>query len=249
MVVADRFRNQVSQAPLQAILFDKDGTLFDFHSTWQPLLLDAARLAARGDESLVPLLMRLGGHDDLSGRIRAGSVLAAGDTVELVASWSPHISGWSHADLISEIDAHFTARGPLSASPVTALAPLMTRLRADGYRLGVATNDTEQAARATLIRFELDTHFDFHCGYDSGYGSKPLPGMVHGFCAALGISPEVVAVVGDNVHDLEMGHAAGAGLIVGVLTGTSAHDDLAPRADAVLHSIAELPALLAQCRA
>jgi phosphoglycolate phosphatase len=50
--------------------------------------------------------------------------------------------------------------------------------------------------------------------------------------------------VGDNLHDLEMGRAAGAGLVVGVLTGTSEHGDLAPFADRVLESIVELEALL-----
>jgi phosphoglycolate phosphatase len=72
--------------------------------------------------------------------------------------------------------------------------------------------------------------------------------MVHAFCEAVGTSPKAVAVVGDNLHDLEMGRAAGAGLLVGVLTGTSAHADLAPHADAVLDSIADLPALLDRLR-
>jgi phosphoglycolate phosphatase len=53
-----------------------------------------------------------------------------------------------------------------------------------------------------------------------------------------------VCVVGDNLHDLEMGRAAGAGLVVGVLTGTSEHGDLAPLADRVLESIVALEALL-----
>jgi phosphoglycolate phosphatase len=53
-----------------------------------------------------------------------------------------------------------------------------------------------------------------------------------------------VAVVGDNLHDLEMARAAGAGLAVGVLSGTSAIDELGPHADHVIASIAELPEVL-----
>lgn len=248
MAGPDKKRQTKLAAGIQAILFDKDGTLFDFHSTWLPLLREAACLAARGDEALIPKLMALGGHDALSGRIVSGSVLAAGDTVELVASWASHIEGWQRATLVAQLDALFATKGPIRAAPVTELPLLMRQLRAQGYRLGLATNDTEAAARATTARFEIDPYFDFHCGYDSGHGSKPLPGMAHAFCDMVGLSPENIAVVGDNRHDLEMGHAAGAGLIVGVLTGTSAHDDLAPRADAVIESIAELPALLAQRR-
>jgi phosphoglycolate phosphatase len=51
-------------------------------------------------------------------------------------------------------------------------------------------------------------------------------------------------VVGDNMHDLEMGRGAGAGLLVGVLTGTSGEADLAPLADHVIADITLLSALL-----
>ena len=67
--------------------------------------------------------------------------------------------------------------------------------------------------------------------------------MVEGFCAATGLVAGAVAVVGDNLHDLEMGRAAGAGLLVGVLSGTSSLAELAPFADHVLDSIADLEAL------
>ncbi|HEY9538635.1 MAG TPA: HAD hydrolase-like protein, partial [Kiloniellaceae bacterium] len=63
-------------------------------------------------------------------------------------------------------------------------------------------------------------------------------------CAAAGLDPAAVAVVGDSRHDLEMGRRAGCGLLVGVLTGTSSRDDLAPHAHHVIDSIAELEALL-----
>ena len=51
-------------------------------------------------------------------------------------------------------------------------------------------------------------------------------------------------MVGDNLHDLEMGRRARAGLIVAVLSGTGAAEDLTPHADHVLDSIQDLEALL-----
>jgi phosphoglycolate phosphatase len=68
--------------------------------------------------------------------------------------------------------------------------------------------------------------------------------MVDGFCAAAGLVAAEVAVIGDNLHDLEMGRRAGAGLVVGVLTGNSGVGELGPAADHILPSIEALEDLL-----
>jgi len=55
---------------------------------------------------------------------------------------------------------------------------------------------------------------------------------------------EILAVVGDNAQDLLMGRAAGAGRVIGVLTGTGTYATLAPLADLCLASIAGIEAAL-----
>ncbi len=234
----------VSVGAIKGILFDKDGTLFDFYRTWVPILEGGALLAARGDQRLVPQLMDACGYSVASGRAVPGGVLAAGDTPELAALWASILPHWQTGELIEMLDQHFTTQGPLRAIPVTDLPALFGVLRDQGFLLGLATNDNHASATATLANFGLADLFAFHCGYDSGHGSKPAPGMMHAFCAEVGLEPREVAMVGDNFHDLEMARLAGAGLKIGVLTGTSLHADLAPHADIVLDSIADLPALL-----
>ncbi len=231
---------------ISAILFDKDGTLFSYHETWGPILHEAASMAAGGDKGLVPGLLKAVGYDAASGRILAGSIFAGGQTVELATLWRELGVKRELSRLIEDLDGLFAREAPARSHPVTDLQALFSALRRRGLRLGLATNDGEASALATIRRFGIAEHLEFHCGYDSGYGAKPSPGMVNGFCAALGLGPECVAVVGDNSHDLDMGRAAGAGLLVGVLTGTSARDDLTPLADAVIESIADLPTLLDQ---
>ena len=105
----------------------------------------------------------------------------------------------------------------------------------------MATSDNTGSAEAGLLAMGVRSHFDFVCGYDAGHGHKPGPGMVLGFCAHVGLSPAAVAVVGDSVHDLHMARAAKAGMVVGVLTGPATRAELAPHADIVLPSIADLP--------
>jgi len=229
---------------IKGILFDKDGTLLDYVATWMPLNRAAALEAAGGDPGLAARLLAAVGYDAAADRVRSGSLLAAGTNREIAARWSELIPGSELDALTGTVERVFTEGGRHSATPVGELAPLLTRLRERNLRLGVATSDSESGAHATLAHFGVIELLDFLAGYDSGYEAKPSPTLVAGFCRATGLAPAEVSVVGDNAHDLEMGRAAGAGLLVGVLTGTSEHGDLVELADHVLTSILDLEALL-----
>jgi phosphoglycolate phosphatase len=230
---------------IKGVLFDKDGTLFDYYRTWVPILQSAALLASRGDAAAAARLMEACGFDSATGKVEAGGILAAGNTPELAELWLAGDCGWMADELTLALDAHFAAEAPLRSAPVTDLVDFFRTLRATGFRTGIATNDNAASAVATIAQFGLSEHVEFICGYDSGHGTKPEPGMMHAFCAAVGLDPSQVAMVGDNFHDLEMARRAGAGLKVGVLTGTSLRSDLEAHADVVLTSIIELPAYLA----
>jgi phosphoglycolate phosphatase len=147
-------------------------------------------------------------------------------------------------DMVKMVNRVFESGGGATATPVGDLAPLLARLKDRGLKLGVATSDSERSAHHTLAPFGVIEHLDFIAGYDSGHGTKPSAGMVTGFLTATGLAAADVMVVGDNLHDLEMGRAARAGMVVGVLTGTSAREDLAAHADHVLDSILEIESLL-----
>ena len=87
--------------------------------------------------------------------------------------------------------------------------------------------------------------FDAAYGYDAVANPKPAPDSLYAFSDLTGLKPSEIAMVGDNRHDLEMARAGGAGLAVGVLSGTGTRESLAPMADVILDSVADLPAYLA----
>lgn len=229
---------------IQGILFDKDGTLLDYHLTWMPVNRTAALHAAGGDAGTSDHLLAIAGYQAATDRVKSGSPLAAWNTIEIAELWAREVPNSDPERLVPELDRIFIEGGQLSATAVLPLNPLFESLRNRGLRLGVATSDSERGARASLAAWLDPSNLDFIAGYDSGYGGKPGPGMVQAFCTEVDLAPAEVAVVGDNLHDLEMGRRAGAGLKVGVLTGTSDHDDLVGDADHVLASIADLEALL-----
>lgn len=239
-VVSDR-RGRL--ADIAGILFDKDGTLIRYDESWEAVNREAARIAAAGRVELEPRLLAAAGMEPDTGLTRPDSLLAAGNAAEIAAGFVAAGSPLDLAELTALLDALFvTATG--YAVPVTDLPVLFSALKARGLKLGIASSDNELAIRRTAERFGISDHLDFVAGYDSGFGSKPEPGMVLGFCAATGLDPRQVAIVGDNSHDLRMGENAGVGLRIGVLTGTGSRDTLTAMADFCLDDIATLAAML-----
>ncbi|MGH7266023.1 MAG: HAD family hydrolase, partial [Candidatus Rokuibacteriota bacterium] len=84
--------------------------------------------------------------------------------------------------------------------------------------------------------------FDAILGADGVSLVKPHPEAVHRLCAETGVPAAEAVVVGDAVADMLMAREAGAALAVGVLTGVTPADELAPHADVVVGSLAELVA-------
>ena len=232
---------------IRGVVFDKDGTLIHFEQTWTPVFVESAAAIARsiGRPHLAPSWLEATGYDAATGRVLPGSILASGTTDVVAARWrevSPELPALDA--LVSWLDAFWERRVLELLAPVGDLPGLFDRLIAQDLRLGVATNDTEQAAHATLRQLDLGTRVDFVAGYDSGHGAKPEPGMILAFCAAMGLKPAEVAMIGDSPADLTAGRAAGCGRVVGVLTGTSPAELLAPLADLVVADVHALPEML-----
>ena len=223
---------------VEGILFDKDGTLIDYAASWTPINREAARFAAKGDASLAAYLLEIGGQDRETGRVSAGSLLAASNTAEIATAWVEAGSPFGVEVLTRDLDRIFTA-GSKGAVGVPGIADLFDRLRRAGIRLGVATSDSAASAKTTLETIGLTA--DFVAGYDSGHGVKPQAGMALAFADTFRLSPSRCVMVGDNLHDIRMGRAAGFGLCIGVLTGTGTLADLAREADHVLEAATALP--------
>lgn len=223
---------------IRGVLFDKDGTLFDFHETWSRWAKAFIADITGGDPARATRLAAVLGYDLEAGQFERTSPMIAG-TMEVVVAGVrtvlPEVSESALRGLIRESTA---AAPQVEAVPLIAL---FERLADAGLVVGIATNDGEVPARAHLTRAGIADSFAFVAGYDSGYGAKPGPGMCLGFCAATGLRPEECVMVGDSTHDLASGRAAGM-RTVAVLTGLATRDELGPLADAVLASIAELPA-------
>jgi len=218
---------------LDAVIFDKDGTLFDFRLSWgaftQSLLDEVA-----GDADTARRLGAVLGYDPATRQFTRTSPVISMTTPEIADILHPHLTGITLAALNARMNA-LSAAAPMV--PAVPLRDVLSGLRARGLRLGLATNDTEMPARVHLQGAGVLDLFDFVVGCDSGYGGKPAPGQLNEFLRRFDLTPSRVAMVGDSRHDLDAGRAAGMHAVA-VLTGIATADELAPHADVVLADIA-----------
>ncbi|MEM7500169.1 MAG: HAD family hydrolase [Pseudomonadota bacterium] len=232
-------------ARIEAVLFDKDGTLFDFAGTWRAVVSKVIDTLAPDAEAAVGMA-QAGGFDRATGAFMPGSIIVAGSVEEVGAAWAryrPDLGAAGLAEEIERMSLEAAADPTILAPAVPDLGALLAALSARGLALGVATNDSAAGAERQLTAAGVRGAFGFVAGYDSVRRAKPAPDMVLAFAAAHGLAPRALAMVGDSTHDLEAARAAGVGLAVGVLTGPAGQAELAPHADHVLPTIGGLPAL------
>jgi phosphoglycolate phosphatase len=222
---------------IEGIVFDKDGTLFDFQATWGVWTWGFILDEAAGDPVLQDSLADALGFDLRRSAFHQESPVISATTAEVAEMVLPFLPQYDLRTLRARMDARAMSLKNVEAAP---LLDLFTALKARGLKLGIATNDTEAPARAHLAASGITHLFDFIAGFDSGWGGKPAPGQLFAFASAVGLDPLDCAMVGDSLHDLHAARAAGM-VAVGVLTGMADEATLDQSADVVLGSIADLP--------
>jgi phosphoglycolate phosphatase len=229
--------------PIRAILFDKDGTLVDFQRTWGPATHEVLSRLCDGDRSAFERVAAVSLYDAAARKLLPGSPVVIETTYGYGKLWAEALGRPLTAEFVAEIDRMYFQATLDSLTAMGDVKALLGGLAARGLRLGLMTNDADANTRAQLERLGIAGLLEFVAAYDSGFGAKPAPDPVLAFAKFAGVAPAEIAVVGDTVHDLAAARAAGA-LAVGVLSGPTDGKLLAPLADVLLPSIAELDAWL-----
>lgn len=224
---------------IKGLLFDKDGTLIDFQKTWgRATGLVLAELSG-GDPALLANLVTASAFDPLTDKIGQESVIVGGSLNDIANIWGPVLGRPFNDEFEHYIDELYRGHSRTTLTPFADTVTSIAAFHKSGYRLGVATNDSEATARIHVDLLGLDGHFDMILGYDSGHGAKPRPGMIEAFATAMDLNTGEIAMVGDSAHDLNAARAAGA-VAIAVNTGLAPASELAPLAD---HIVADLTAL------
>jgi phosphoglycolate phosphatase len=232
-------------AGIDLVVFDKDGTLISFEAMWSGWARElGTRLEIATRRPVAGDVFTTIGYDPVADRVQPGGPLAIATMAgieELVAAvlrrWCPSVAAARR--ILAE--AWFEPDPVALAVPLAPLRPLLGVLRDRGIAIAVATTDDRRPTEATLAALGIaDLVDDVLCGDDAG-ATKPDPAALAAIAARLERNVAQTAMVGDTPADLRMGREAGARTI-GVTSGVTPAADLAPLADELLGSIAELVA-------
>ena len=225
---------------IRAIVFDRDGTLFNCRRTLAASARAGLMDLADGNAAKARALGRLCGFDFDAACFLQDSLLLDGESADIAEALLVALPGATARAVISRLSASRAEAAPVEATP---LVPLLSELLARGIDVAVATNGTAQETRRQLGKTGVLRGFRAVINASDGYAPKPAPDMLHAFLDMAGHPAKACVMVGDSVSDLVAGRKAGM-VCIGVLTGKTASATLAPHADAILPHIGALPAWL-----
>ena len=221
---------------IKGIVFDKDGTLFDFQSSWGSSTFNFLSSLSDGNSATLEDL----GHAlkfDLEQKIFfPDSIFIAGTARQTMDLLRPIIPKKTEADILAEQQFHYTN---LEQRPVKNLYKILKKLSDLGYVLNVATNDLKRPTISQLKQVDIADFFIEIIGSDSGYGAKPESSQLLAISRKIGLEPSEIVMVGDSTHDMIAARRANFRAF-GVLTGVAKKHDLQPYSDAVFDDISYL---------
>jgi pyrophosphatase PpaX len=208
-----------------AILFDLDGTLIDSIE----LILKSAHFAFEGYSKPAP----------------SDAEWLAGVGTPLVEMFRQYAKDPADVDgLIARYREYQIPNHDRLVTAYDGVVSTVKRLRAERHPMAVVTSKTEVLARRGIDHVGIGDCFDVVIGCDSTQQHKPHPEPVFVALERLGRAPADAVFVGDSVHDMASGNAAGVTTIA-ALWGPFSRADLAPSNPGHwLERIDGLPALL-----
>ena len=221
---------------IRGLLFDKDGTLFDFEKTWNSWTSRILTEVSKQSDVSISALADAIDFDLKTGKLLPQSIVIAGTHRQVTAALHTKLSNWDFEHLESYLLDYVIETRQYEVVP---LQKYFRKLKSEGLLLGVMTNDAERGAQAHLAAAGILELLDFVAGSDTGFGCKPAPEPLLAFAKITGLKPDEIAMVGDSLHDLQAAQAAGM-MRIAVLTGVAKEDELKKHADLVLPSIANL---------
>ncbi|MEH1885709.1 HAD family hydrolase [Nostoc sp.] len=229
---------------IQAILFDKNGTLEDSETYLRSLAQKATRLIdAQIPGTGEPLLMAFGINGNLLDPAGLISVASRRETEVAAAAYIAETGkGWFECLKIAR-QALDEAEKYIEQTPSPLFVgslDLLKYLQKGGLKLGILSAATTDEVNKFVANHQLSDYIQLEMGVDEG-PSKPDPVLFLQACQALGVEPGATLMVGDAVGDMQMARNAKAAGCIGI-TWVGKSDNVRG-ADVVINQLDEIQIL------
>ncbi|MBG1261800.1 HAD family hydrolase [Nostoc commune] len=229
---------------IQAILFDKNGTLEDSETYLRSLAQRAARLIDAQVPGIgEPLLMAFGINGNILDPAGLISVASRRETEVAAAAYIAETGrGWFESLKIAR-QALDEAEKYIEKTPSPLFVgslDLLKYLQEGGLKLGILSAATTEEVHNFVENHQLNDYILLEMGVDEG-PSKPDPVLFLQACQALGVEPSATLMVGDSVGDMQMARNAKAAGCIGI-TWVGKSDNVRG-ADVVINKLDEIQIL------
>ncbi len=206
---------------IEAVIFDKDGTLENSAAFWREVGIKRARLIdARIPGIAASLLTAFGIVDNI---LDPQGLMAVGSREENEIAAAAYIAqtgrSWFEAKQIASnafIEAAKYLTKTAESSPLFADSlETIKSLKSTGLRLGILSADSTPEVEAFVDRHQLREYIQLNMGVHEGI-HKPNPQLFVRACQRLKVEPNKTLMVGDSWGDMAMAAAAGAAATIGI---------------------------------
>ena len=239
---------------VDAIIFDKDGTLLDFDAFWitvtETALKNVFQVLSIEETCLPEIMKALGVHDGVTdpdgalckgtyeeiGHIVYGILCQHGCTADRDAVVQLVLDGYNR-----NADA-----GNIQPTCPT-LVEILRDLKAQGKLLALVTTDNPGITEKCLKGLGIDHFFDVLYTDDGKTPTKPDPYCANHLCDTFGIAKENLVMVGDTLTDVRFAKNAGIPS-VGLAKSEKSVAVLSGQAGIVIRDLSQLPSALDSLR-
>lgn len=217
----------VQFSQVQAVIFDKDGTLADskhylYQLAYQRVHHLTLAIGSRVSSDFKQGLLRSWGITencvDPTGQIAVASQAEE----EIATAGQLTALGYGWIDALEIVRRSFAAVELTQASLTPAFAGVGDCLRGlhnAGLKVGILSSDSTDSVKAFVNQYDLTSILELSWGSQSDEFRKPDPRLLHRACADLGVDIARTLMVGDSRADIEMAKQAGAQGAIGAAWG------------------------------
>ncbi len=210
---------------IQAVIFDKDGTLADVETYLIRLAEVRSQLTAvqvpRSQAQQNALQSNfLAAFGLKNGTLDPAGLLAVGSRYENEVALAAYLAaigiGWIAALALVQTAFHQadTILSPkVTQTPLLAGAlPLLQQLEQAGIIVAILSADTHPEVTAFIQHYQL-TEICWYRGASAGSLPKTHPNALKSACEAINVRPDQTLVIGDSAADLALAHQGSAGFL------------------------------------